>query len=78
MDYRGIITQGYYIDTGGQNKLMIITWGYIGVLAAIVEIFNIVSETAYFQIMQMKNIMFGKIKTTNSKHAIKQTQEVKF
>ena len=78
MDYRAIITQGYHIDAGGQNKLMIITWGYIGVLASIVEIFNIVSETTSFQIMMIKNILFGKNQKIDSKHTVKQDMEVLF
>ena len=78
MDYRAIVTQGYHIDTGGQNSIRIISWGYIGVLAAIVEIFNIVSETTSFQIMMIKNILFGKNQKIDSKHTVKQDMEVLF
>jgi len=78
MNYRGIITQGYHIDAGGQNSIRIISQGYIGVVSAIVGVFNIVSEIAYFQVMQMKNILFGKIQMENILFGKIQTQEVKF
>lgn len=58
MDYRGIITCGYHVDAGGQNKISIISRGYVNVLAALAQIFNIVERTAYFQIIQAKNAGF--------------------
>lgn len=35
MDYRGIITRGYYGDAGGQNTVLIISKGYIGTLSTV-------------------------------------------
>ena len=35
MDYRGIVTQGYHIDAGGQTAIKIITQGYIGIIISI-------------------------------------------
>ena len=35
MDYRGIITKGYHIDSGGQGSVRIVSLGYIGSLAVI-------------------------------------------
>ncbi len=40
-EYRGIITQGYHNDAGGQSPLRIITRGYLGALAAFTPIFQL-------------------------------------
>ncbi len=36
MDYRGIVTQGYHNDAGGQTAIKIISQGYIGTLAELI------------------------------------------
>lgn len=48
IDYRGIITKGYHVDAGGQDRLRIITQGYISVLAELISIINTIAKDLLF------------------------------
>ncbi|MBI5192755.1 MAG: hypothetical protein HZA08_04855 [Nitrospirae bacterium] len=78
MDYRGIVTQGYHVDAGGQNSLSIVSMGYISILAEIKYIFNIVEQTAYFQVTKLKDVLFGKVQADDTKFTITKSEEVLF
>lgn len=78
MEYRGIITAGYYNDLGGQNFIRILSGGYIGELTALAEIFNIVQEVAYFQILKISYSLFSKTRSEESRHAKTSNRGVKF
>ncbi len=78
MDYRGIITQGYHSDAGGQIAIRIISQGYIGTLATIQQIFNTVEHVAYFQVTRIKDMFFGGTQTSDSKFTSTRNKEVLF
>ncbi len=75
MDYRGIITRGYHVDTGGQTAIRIISQGYVGVLATLQQIFNIVERTIYFQVVKIKSVMYGVAQPADAKFTINKTEE---
>ncbi|MCC7202438.1 MAG: hypothetical protein IT393_07255 [Nitrospirae bacterium] len=78
MDYRGIVTRGYHVDAGGQSAIRIVSQGYIGALAAVQEIFNIVERTVYFQIIRAKDLLFGKMQSEDARFTITRSREVQF
>lgn len=78
MDYRGIITRGYHIDAGGQSAVKIITKGYIGVLVALAQIFNIVERIVYFQTIKIRDALSCIIQSNDARFTKTREKEVLF
>lgn len=78
MDYRGIITRGYHNDAGGQTAIRIVSQGYVGTLVAVTQIINVVQITALFQIKHLREIMFGKKQTDDSRFTIVKKKDILF